>query len=139
MFQSYTCEQLAAETYRIGSRVRELGVNVDKQATQDKWAMGVGLVLFWPALFMVDGNDGAQSEYARLKGEYEAIQQAATLKGCIAGQTDNLVSGEPAPQQVPAATQAPQPGPAAQPQQPANESTSGQNQTDWRKWGQKNP
>ena len=43
--------------------------------------MGVGLLLFWPALFALEGGDGPEAaEYARLKGEYEALRQAAVMK-----------------------------------------------------------
>jgi hypothetical protein len=39
------------------------------------------LVLFWPALFFIAGSDNAE-ELGRLKGEYEALQQAAIAKKC---------------------------------------------------------
>lgn len=80
VYQGYSCDQLTAETHRIGSRLQQMGVDVDKEARGDKWAMGVGLVLFWPALFFLDGDKAMQSEYARLKGEYEAIQQAGNMR-----------------------------------------------------------
>ena len=45
--------------------------------------MGVGLVLFWPALFFLEGGNGAlQSEYALLKGKYEAASTQYNRKGC---------------------------------------------------------
>lgn len=45
--------------------------------------MGVGLVLFWPTLFMLEGGDGPEAaEYARLKGEYEALRKVAIEKKC---------------------------------------------------------
>ncbi|MEA3643102.1 MAG: hypothetical protein VBE63_24640 [Lamprobacter sp.] len=43
--------------------------------------MGVGLVLFWPALFFLAGDD-QKEELSRLKGEYEALQQAAIRQDC---------------------------------------------------------
>jgi len=43
--------------------------------------MGVGLVLFWPALFFLAGED-KKEELARLKGDYEALQQAAIRQDC---------------------------------------------------------
>jgi hypothetical protein len=46
--------------------------------------MGVGLVLFWPALFFLEGGDGAlQSEYALLKGKYEAATTQHSRKNCV--------------------------------------------------------
>ena len=44
--------------------------------------MGVGMILFWPALFALGGTKEQEAEYGRLKGEYEAIQQAAIAKKC---------------------------------------------------------
>lgn len=45
--------------------------------------MGIGLVLFWPALFMLEGGDGPEAtEYARLRGEYEAISTVSVQKKC---------------------------------------------------------
>ena len=44
--------------------------------------MGVGLVLFWPALFFIKGNDEKAGELARVRGEMEAIQQASIEKNC---------------------------------------------------------
>ena len=82
MYQNYTCEQLISETQRIGARVSEVGGAVDAKASRDKKITGVGVVLFWPALFALGGNKEKQAEFARLKGEYDAVQQAAITKNC---------------------------------------------------------
>lgn len=81
-YQAYDCEQLTAETMRIHARVSEMAGNIDSKATSDKVMTGVGVVLFWPALFFLGGNKQQQAEYSRLKGEFEAIQQQAVLKKC---------------------------------------------------------
>ncbi len=45
--------------------------------------MGVGLVLFWPTLFFLEGGDGPEAaEYARLKGERDAIEKVSIQKKC---------------------------------------------------------
>jgi hypothetical protein len=80
-FNSYDCSQLTAESQRISARVSELGGQVDKAATNDKVIMGVALIVFWPALFAL-GNKQQEAEFARLKGEYDAIQRAAIEKKC---------------------------------------------------------
>ncbi|MFM6987097.1 MAG: hypothetical protein ACKOXG_00310, partial [Arenimonas sp.] len=50
---------------------------------KDNWQMGVGLILFWPALFALEGGDGPEaSEYAQLKGDFEALRQASVQKKC---------------------------------------------------------
>jgi len=81
-YKDYDCDQLSAEMTRVSRRVAELQGSIDENATEDKVAMGVGLVLFWPALFFLDGDSPEAAEYARLKGEFEAMQQQATTKRC---------------------------------------------------------
>ena len=41
-------------------------------------------MLFWPALFFLGGTKQQEAEYARLKGEHEALQQSAIEKKCPA-------------------------------------------------------
>lgn len=81
-YQNYDCAQITSETLRIQTRVTELGGRLDQAATNDKAIMGVGLILFWPALFALGGTKQQEAEYGRLKGEYDAIQQTAISKKC---------------------------------------------------------
>lgn len=82
-YASYDCSQLEAESSRILTRVKQLGVQLDKAAENDK-AIGVaGAILFWPALFALGGNKQQEAEYARLKGEFEAAQTTAIQKKCV--------------------------------------------------------
>jgi hypothetical protein len=81
-YQSYDCEQLAAEVQRIQVRVNQLGGRLDEAANNDKGIMAVGLIIFWPALFALGGTKQQEAEYARLRGEYDALEQQATLKKC---------------------------------------------------------
>lgn len=81
-FQSYDCEQLESETQRIQARVVQLGGRLDTAASNDKAIAGVGLILFWPALFALGGTKQQEADYSRLRGEYDAVQQAAILKKC---------------------------------------------------------
>ena len=106
-YQSYNCEQLAAEGMRIQTRVTQLGGRLDQAASNDKAITGVGVVLFWPALFFLGGTKQQEAEYSRLSGEYQAVQQEAVLKKC-----PGLVAS---PQQTAQPTPQPQTQPAAQP------------------------
>ena len=81
-YQSYDCEQLAGEAQRLQVRVNQIGGRLDEAASNDAALMGVGLILFWPALFALGGTKNQEAEYARLKGEYDALQQTAVLKKC---------------------------------------------------------
>ncbi|MCA3070151.1 MAG: hypothetical protein ING90_10850 [Rhodocyclaceae bacterium] len=81
-YHAYDCRQLAAEYTRISVRVRQLGGRLDEAASNDAAIMGVGLVVFWPALLFLGGTRQQEAEYARLKGEYDAVQQAAIEQKC---------------------------------------------------------
>jgi hypothetical protein len=82
-YQDYNCNQLGMELDRVSRKVNELYYRLDKEAGADSAQMAVGLVLFWPALFFLEGGDGPEAaEYARLKGEMEAIEKVSTQKEC---------------------------------------------------------
>lgn len=82
-YQNYSCEQLGMESQRIGVRVAEATGQQQQKANNDAIATGVGIVLFWPALFFLGGGGDKADELARLKGESDAIQQAAIQKNCM--------------------------------------------------------
>lgn len=45
--------------------------------------MAVGMILFWPTLFFLEGGDGPEAaEYSRLKGEKGALEKIAVQKEC---------------------------------------------------------
>lgn len=81
-YASYDCQQIAAEQQRVSARVGELANEVDDNAAGDAVAVGVGLILFWPALLFVDGDGPEAAEYGRLKGEHEALLKAGIEKKC---------------------------------------------------------
>lgn len=81
-YQSYDCDQIAAEGSRLNQRVMALQGQVDKAASNDKALTGVGVILFFPVLFALGGNQQQEAEYGRLKGESEALQQSAVIKKC---------------------------------------------------------
>ena len=81
-YQSYDCEQLGAESHRIQGHVTQLGGRLDEAASNDKMITGAGLLIFWPALFFIGGTKQQEAEYSRLRGEYDAVQQASIAKKC---------------------------------------------------------
>ena len=99
-YQSYDCDQIAAEGSRLNQRVMALQGQVDKAASNDKALTGVGVILFFPVLFALGGNQQQEAEYGRLKGESEALQQSAVIKKCTglvpAGATTSTVGAPPA-------------------------------------------
>ncbi len=94
-YKNYDEEQIILEMDYVGQRTSELYQRLKKKATGDKWQTGAGLLLFWPALFLLEGGDGPEAaEYARLKGEYEALRQAAVQKKIT------MKSLPPSPEQI---------------------------------------
>ena len=76
------CQQLGAEAERVSRRASEAAGVQDAKRTQDQWATGAAIVIFWPAAFFVGGDGPNAAELARLKGEFEAIEQASIQKNC---------------------------------------------------------
>lgn len=71
------------EVDRVERQVNDLYYRLDKKAGDDAVQMGIGLVLFWPALFFLEGGDGPEAaEYSRLKGEMQALEKVAIKKKC---------------------------------------------------------
>ncbi|MEO1766920.1 hypothetical protein [Thiobacter aerophilum] len=90
-YQQYDCGQIMAEMQRVQTRATQLAGRLDQAAANDKAIAGVGLILFWPALFALGGTKAQEAEYARLKGEYDALQQVAIQKQCP-GATPEMVA-----------------------------------------------
>ena len=81
-YSAYGCDQLSLEAQRISARVAHVSGVQDQKATNDAIVTGVAIVVFWPAAFFVGGNDQNTAELARLKGEFETIEQVAIQKKC---------------------------------------------------------
>ena len=82
-YKDYTCDQIGMEMQRVSRKVAELRGTLDKDASNDAAQMGIGLILFWPALFFLEGGDGVNAaQYSQLKGEFEALEQVAIQKNC---------------------------------------------------------
>ena len=69
-------EEVIAELNRVSRKLREVSGVQQAEADKDGVALGVGLVLFWPALLFMIGPD-EESEIASLKGQYEALEATA--------------------------------------------------------------
>ena len=80
-YQEYSCHQIRTEVMRISHKVNEVAGIQDKTASNDSTAMGVGLILFWPALFFIEHGD-QHVQLAELKGQYDALEQTAIQKNC---------------------------------------------------------
>jgi hypothetical protein len=82
-YEQYSCKQLAGEVDRVTRRAVELNASLQKTSSNDAAQMAVGMILFWPALFFLEGGDGPEAaEYGRLKGERDALERVAIQKEC---------------------------------------------------------
>jgi len=82
-YKDYDCDQIAMEMDYVGQRTTKLHARLESERKKDNAQMGVGLVLFWPALFFLEGGDGPEAaEYSQLKGEFEALRQNSIQKKC---------------------------------------------------------
>src|SRR5665647_1228198 len=82
LYDAYTCPQFGEEAQRVSSRAAQAAGVQDQKATNDKVAMGVGLIVFWPALLFTKGNDENTAELAHLKGQMDAIEEISIKKKC---------------------------------------------------------
>jgi hypothetical protein len=81
-YEQLHCRQLAEEVGRVSQRAGELSGIQDRKRTGDIIATTAAIVVFWPAAFLVGGDDAQTAELARLKGEFDAIQRVSVQKGC---------------------------------------------------------
>lgn len=82
-YNGFSCPELESEMRAISRKVATLTGQLEEEANADQVQMGVGLVLFWPALLFLEGGDGAQaSEYALLKGKYSAVEENFERRKC---------------------------------------------------------
>ena len=82
-YSSLDCDQIKQELQRVNGRVNQLTGRLDEAASNDKAIAGIGIILFWPALFALGGTKQQEAELSRLKGEYDALQSAAVSKKCL--------------------------------------------------------
>ena len=82
-YQDWACRKLASGATLIDKRITKLHGQLKKKAGDDQAQMAIGLILFWPALFFLEGGDGPQAaEFSRLMGERDAIDRVSRLKDC---------------------------------------------------------
>tara|TARA_B100001093_G_C26319603_1_gene797079 strand:+ start:174 stop:524 length:351 start_codon:yes stop_codon:yes gene_type:complete len=82
-FSNLDCDQIAGSLRQKNGRLQNLYTKLEKEASTDETQMAVGMLLFWPALFFLEGGDSPEAaEYSRLKGEVEALNEASMLKKC---------------------------------------------------------
>lgn len=82
LYESLSCDRLREEATAVSARAIAASGVQQKKADNDAVAVGVGLVIFWPALFFAKGDGASAAEVARLKGEMKAIEMASLKNNC---------------------------------------------------------
>lgn len=82
LYANRECPQIAEELQRVSIRVSQLSGQADSNANNDALLMGAALVIFWPALFFLNGDSATKAELSRLKGEYDALNSVMISKNC---------------------------------------------------------
>tara|TARA_Y100000748_G_C15085489_1_gene328219 strand:+ start:141 stop:491 length:351 start_codon:yes stop_codon:yes gene_type:complete len=77
-----TCGELVSEQKLVLTELEAAGASVDKKYDSEKTTELVGWIIFWPALFMFDGNEAEASQLASKKGQLDAITEALTINKC---------------------------------------------------------
>jgi hypothetical protein len=81
-YSSLTCPQIAEEAQRLSARLATASGLQNNKATGDAVVTTVGVLIFWPAVFFVNGDGATAAEVARLKGEAQALEDASMRKNC---------------------------------------------------------
>jgi hypothetical protein len=82
VYDADTCEQMKTKLIEIQQRVLVVSGQQDQKRKIDQAAVGVGLVLFWPALVAMPLSKDHKHELGELKGQYEALVRAGESKHC---------------------------------------------------------
>jgi hypothetical protein len=82
MYSGMSCRQLRSEAELVKDATPALAAAVDREYKNDKALEAVTWILFWPAIFAMDGNDAEAAQLGRAKGQLEAITRQMKNKGC---------------------------------------------------------
>lgn len=82
-YQKLSCTEIYGEMNIHLRRMEELGRSIDQAAETDETQTAVGVILFWPVLFWLEGSDTPEAqEYAQMRGEMLSLEHSAILKDC---------------------------------------------------------
>ena len=81
-YRTLDCDQLALSAQNISRQAAQsVGVQ-QKNADNDAAMVGVGIILFWPALFFTSRDAATETNLAYLRGSMLAIEQVNNEKKC---------------------------------------------------------
>ena len=80
-YTSFDCDQIRQEMARVGLEAHKAANVQGRLAVQDFVVFGAAVTTFWPALFLLAGDD-KEDELSRLKGKQVALEKVAIEKHC---------------------------------------------------------
>ena len=83
-FAGWPCPRIDEELDTVQQRAADLAYSVDERAGNNILALGIGAVVFWPALLAMRTDGPEAAELTRLKGRFEALNEAARRVSCPA-------------------------------------------------------
>lgn len=86
-FALWGCDRIHDEADRVQQQAAELAYAVDERAGHNIMALGLGLMVFWPAILSMRPEGLEAQDLARYKGRYEALLAAASQQRCAAPST----------------------------------------------------
>ena len=81
-FMLWDCSRIDDESDRVQQRASDVAWSVDERVGNNIVALGVGAMVFWPALFALQPDGLEAADLSRLKGRFEALAIASRNKGC---------------------------------------------------------
>ncbi len=81
-YDSFQCRELASEYRKVSDEADRLASNIDRGAMAERIKMGVGVVLFWPALLLLDGETEDHTMLASLKGKRQTLADSLKARKC---------------------------------------------------------
>jgi hypothetical protein len=81
-FAGWSCERIDEESDRVQLRAADVAYAVDARVGNNMIALGLGVMVFWPALLAMRPDGMEAQELGALKGRYEALRSAAQRRAC---------------------------------------------------------
>ncbi len=81
-YKHLTCQDVEVEVHRVIERAVEVATMVDARAGEDNFKMAMGMFVFLPPIFFIEGDGPEATEYAALQGQYEALKEISLQKQC---------------------------------------------------------
>jgi hypothetical protein len=87
-FAGWACEHIDDELDTVQQRAADVAYAVDERAGNNIVALGVGVMVFWPAMLAMRPAGPEAAELALLKGRFEALRVAARSQACPPASAD---------------------------------------------------